>query len=226
MKAVYESGVTQVLSVNAGMPQSMMNGSHTFETGIIKRPVEGEQTLSLEGLAGDGQADLKNHGGPDKALCVYDRSRYAFYEERLARELDAGAFGENLTVSGLDEEQVCIGDVYRLGSAIVQLSQPRQPCFKLGVRYNFKELPVLFQQSGYTGYYYRVLEAGTFQSGCELVLLERPEDSMTVMQANRIMYHRKQDAEAIRQLLGIQALSVSWKQQLQKRLDSLETLAD
>jgi len=211
-----------VLAVNVGQPRPLPGQKREVLSGIVKTPVSTQVFLSFTGLTGDGQADLVHHGGPDKALCVYDYSRYPALEQLMDRRLDWGAFGENLTVAGCPEELIRIGDVFELGEAVVQVSQPRQPCFKLGARYDYKELPVYFQESGHTGFYFRVLREGEIGPGSTFRRVTTDETSMTVMEANRIMHQGKQDAAAMRSLLTISALSDSWRETLLKRLDKLD----
>lgn len=214
---------TAVLAINVGQPQPLPGQKREVLSGIVKLPVSGPVLLSFTGMTGDGQADLENHGGPDKAVCVYDYSRYSVLEQLMERKLDWGACGENLTVEGCSEDQVRIGDVYELGGALVQVSQPRQPCFKLAARYDFKELPVYFQESGYTGFYFRVLEEGEVAPGSPFRRIRTDPASMTVLEANRVMHQGKRDAAGMHALLAIPSLSDSWRQTLLKRLDKLES---
>ncbi|MFS0870147.1 MOSC domain-containing protein [Paenibacillus xylanilyticus] len=214
---------TAVLAINVGQPQPLPGQKREVLSGIVKHPVSGPVFLSFTGMTGDAQADLENHGGPDKAVCVYDYSRYSVLEQLMNRKLDWGACGENLTVKGCPEDQVRIGDVYELGKALVQVSQPRQPCFKLAARYDFKELPVYFQESGYTGFYFRVMQEGEVEPASALRRIRTNPASMTVLEANRIMHQGRKDAAGMRALLAIPELSDSWRQTLLKRLDKLES---
>ncbi|MFC9707515.1 MOSC domain-containing protein [Paenibacillus sp. NPDC056933] len=214
---------TAVLAVNVGKPQALPGQKREVMSGIVKHPVSGPVFLSFTGMTGDAQADLEHHGGPDKAVCVYDYSRYAALEELMNRKLDWGACGENLTVEGCREDEVRIGDVYELGEATVQVSQPRQPCFKLGARYDYKELPVYFQDSGHTGFYFRVLQEGEVTPSAVFRRISTDPASLTILDANRIMHQGKQDFMGMRTLLAIPTLSDSWKQTLLKRLTKLES---
>ncbi|WP_337035259.1 MOSC domain-containing protein [Paenibacillus illinoisensis] len=214
---------TAVLAINVGQPQPLPGQKREVLSGIVKHPVSGPVFLSFTGMTGDAQADLEHHGGPDKALCVYDYSRYSVLEQLMERKLDWGACGENLTVEGCSEDQVRIGDVYELGGALVQVSQPRQPCFKLAARYDFKELPVYFQESGYTGFYFRVLEEGEVAPDSTFRRIRTDPSSMTILEANRVMHQGKKDAGGMHALLAIPSLSDSWRQTLLKRLDKLES---
>lgn len=186
-----------------------------WQTGFYKEAVHAPRWLAKTNLAGDGQADLVNHGGPDKAVLAYAASHYPYWREQLGRpDLPHGAFGENFTVDGLTEDTVSIGDVYRLGSALVQVSQPRQPCWKLARRWRIKELTALVEQTGRTGWYLRVLEEGEVEPGQPLTLQERPYPEWTVSRATRTMRSRTRDSSAAGELAGIDALAASWRDRL------------
>jgi len=204
--------------LNVGLPAPLDNRGKEVRSGFVKSPVEGGVWLSRTGLAGDGQADLKAHGGPEKAVCVYPLEHYPYWEERLDRDLPPAAFGENFSTRGLTEPGVCVGDVFRAGEAVVQVSQPRQPCYKLAARHNEKQLALWVQQAGLTGFYFRVLEEGRVAAGDGLHLVERPAPDATVAEANRVMHHDKGDLEAVERLLGVGELSVSWRRTFEKRL--------
>ena len=172
------------------------------------------------GLAGDEQADEKNHGGPDKALCVFAAEHYPGYEELLGRPLERPAFGENLTVEGLDEHTVCIGDRLRVGTALCEISLPRNPCFKIGARHGTKQFVLWVERSGRTGFYLRVLEPGRVAAGDALELVARPYPEVTVAEANRVMHHDKRDWPAIEFLLTVPELGASWRRTFERRLVS------
>ncbi|WP_036745679.1 MOSC domain-containing protein [Paenibacillus sp. UNC451MF] len=212
----------QLLSLNVGKPIVIEYKGKPLETGIYKQPVEGNVYLSSIQLDGDGQADLINHGGKDKAVCVYCSEHFGFWQEQLGRELSYGAFGENFTVSGMMESGVHIGDIFEIGEAIVQITQPRQPCFKLGKRYDMPQLPIQVQNTGFTGYYFRVLKEGNVAKGQHFNLVERHPGAITILEANRLKYHDKSDWDGIRALLEVEALSESWRASFQKRWDGAE----
>ncbi len=136
----------EIVSLNVGKPKVMNNNGKEVLSGIYKTPVDKLLYLSKLNFEGDQQADLVHHGGVDKAICVYPFEHYSYWEKDLNLTLNYGAFGENLTVKGMTEDRVHIGDIFQLGSAIVQVSQPRQPCFKLAKRYNIKDLPLRFHR--------------------------------------------------------------------------------
>ncbi|MED2011059.1 MOSC domain-containing protein [Brevibacillus borstelensis] len=208
----------QLVSINVGKPQTVMHNGKEVSTAIWKYPVTDRRFLDWEQLDGDGQADRRFHGGKDKALMVYSYDHYSFWEEKLGQELAPGAFGENVTVRGLDESTVSIGDIFQLGEAVVQVSQPRQPCFKLDVRLQRSDMVSLIQQTGYSGFYMRVLETGMIGQDMEFRLLEKSSHNVTVSFINQIKYHKKDNLEAIRRILAVKELADSWRPSLEKRL--------
>lgn len=187
-----------------------------WTTGIFKTPVSGPHFLGPTGFDGDGQADLENHGGPDKAVCAYSADHYATWRTALDIEpFDHGAFGENLTIAGLVERAICIGDVWAIGDTHLQVSQPRQPCWKLGRKWNRASFPNEVVASGRTGWYFRVIRAGTVAAGAPAVLVSRVHPQWTVEAANRVMHERVGDTAA---LAALDVLSASWRQTLARRL--------
>lgn len=209
----------KILSLNVGKPEDTDFGKKNVTTGFFKEPVHEPVFLSSVNFTGDGQGDLVHHGGVHKAVCVYPFEHYSYWERTLERTLSPSAFGENLTVAGMTEEDVCIGDSFQLGEAIVQVSQPRQPCFKLGLVYGRKDMPLLVQDTGYTGFYFRVLQEGMVSPTDTLTVLARREQAITVAEANRLMHHDKQDLEGVRRLLEVDELSPSWRKTFEKRLE-------
>ncbi|RUT36609.1 MOSC domain-containing protein [Paenibacillus zeisoli] len=210
-----------IVSINVGTPQMMQYNSKEVISGIFKNGVDGPLFLSYLNLEGDGQADLKHHGGRDKAICVYAYEHYPYWESQLERPLGLGAFGENLTIQGWIEQDVCIGDVFKFGEATVQISQPRQPCYKLSARYGEPHIPVKMQDSGYTGFYFRVLQEGYVSREDGLTRLTSHPKAITVDFANHIMHHDKENTEAIMRILEVEALSSSWRLTFEKRLKGL-----
>ncbi len=195
-----------------GAPDPM---DRPWTTGFFKEPVEGPVWLGRTNLVGDGQADRKNHGGPDKAVLAYSAEHYPIWRVELNRpDLPYGAFGENFTIAGLTEETVCIGDVYAIGEARVQVSQPRQPCWKIARRWRIKDLTARVRETGRTGWYLRVLEEGYVEAGMPVELLERPFPQWTVARATEIMHRRNEDREAAMALAACPALSAVWRESL------------
>ncbi|TDU81533.1 MOSC domain-containing protein YiiM [Prosthecobacter fusiformis] len=189
-----------------------------WSTGFYKQSVLQPLWLGYEGLKGDQQADRRYHGGSEKAVCVYGVEHYPYWQEKLGlAEMPHGAFGENFTTEGLLEKGVCIGDVYSLGGALLQVSQPRQPCWKLARRWQIKDLTAQVERTGYTGFYFRVLRHGTVHVGSEFTLMERSFPQWTIALANEIMHHRRADKAAARELADCPLLSASWKDSLWSR---------
>lgn len=207
----------RLLSLNVGQPAPLRYRRTTVLTAFGKRPVGGARRLSPAGIEGDAQADLSVHGGPAKAACVYPSEHYPFWAERLGRSLETPSFGENFTTAGLLEDEVCIGDVYRVGEAVVEVSQPRQPCFKLATWNGAPRLARWVQESGRTGFYFRCRTPGLVQAGDAIVLLERPFPWATIAEANRLMHRDKLDRAGLERLLSLPALSDSWRQTFQRR---------
>ncbi|WP_420808653.1 MOSC domain-containing protein [Cohnella luojiensis] len=216
-----ENTAYSLLSINIGNVKSSTYKGKEAKSGIVKSAITHAVALAELGLAGDEQADLVNHGGKDKSVCVYSADHYPHWENVLGRKLPHGTFGENFTVRGMSERDIHIGDVYQVGTAAVQVSQPRQPCWKLAMRWGLDELPLLVTESGATGFYLRVLENGVAANGDELRLMQTHPARITVEEANRLMHKDKEDAEGIRRLLAVKELSASWVNTLTKRLDRL-----
>ncbi|MGE6598937.1 MOSC domain-containing protein [Bacillus proteolyticus] len=208
----------EILSLNIGLPKEVIYGGKLIQTGINKVETKEPIYLSFVKFKGDGQADLLHHGGVDKAVCVYSGKHYGYWEKELSQDLVYGAFGENITVSGMREEDVCIGDTFQLGEAIVQVTQPRQPCFKLAKKYNVPKLPLYFQETGYTGFYFRVLKEGWVSPVDTLKLLKSDSKGITVAFANCIMHKEKQNMEGLKRILEVHALSTSWRKTFEKRI--------
>lgn len=200
-----------LMSINVSLPEEVTHEGKMIYSGINKSPVHGNIYLAKLNLSGDGQADLRVHGGPDKAICVYSYEHFSFWETVLHAKLNPGAFGENLTIKGFTEDDFFIGDIFELGEAIVQVTQPRQPCFKLAQKLNNPNLPIMVQYTGYTGFYFRVLKEGNVNVDHSLKLVERKTDSVSISFANKIKYKQKTNVEGINKLLSIPELSQDWR---------------
>ncbi|MCP4353464.1 MAG: MOSC domain-containing protein [Desulfobacterales bacterium] len=204
-----------VRSLNIGLPKKEIFNNKEITTGIAKIPVAHSLHLGKCGFEGDGVADLKHHGGADKAVCVYSLDYYSYWEDVLGRKLPSAAFGENLSVSGLKEDDICIGDIFQIGTALVQVSQPRQPCKTLAARYGRNDFVKLVVDSGFTGLYFRVLEEGMAETGVSLVPREKDPREVSVAFANQIFHNDRGNCEGIEAVLAIPALSESWRQSFQ-----------
>ncbi|CAM6925661.1 6-hydroxyaminopurine reductase [Leclercia adecarboxylata] len=186
---------------------------------IVKLQVDGELSLTEKGLVGDEQAEKKIHGGPDRALCHYPREHYAFWASEypdLAGLFVAPAFGENLSTEGLTEKNVFIGDIFRWGEALIQVTQPRSPCFKLNFHFGISDIATQMQNAGKTGWLYRVILAGKVETDAPLTLVSRLSD-VSVYDACAIAWHMPFDDEQYHRLLSAAGLSTSWTRTMQKR---------
>ncbi len=190
---------------------------------IGKSPAPAPRRIGKVGLEGDAQADLKHHGGREKALHHYAFDHYAPWREEIgeAAPLAApGAFGENFSTTGWTEETICLGDVIRFGSALLQVSQGRQPCFKLNLRFGLRDMALRVQRSGRTGWYYRVLEDGAAQEGDALELVERPCPEWPLSRLSRLLYRDTRDREGLTALAALPELAESWRALARRRLET------
>lgn len=203
-------------SLNIGLPRKELLHNKEYFTGIVKRRASTPIRLTKNGFDGDGVGDAKHHGGPDKAVCVYSREHYEYWERTLCTKLPSAAFGENLTVSGLQETDVCIGDVFRIGTALVQVSQPRQPCKTLAARFGRSDMVKLVVDAGKTGFYLRVLEEGTVKQGDALSLVKKDDHAVTIAFASNVYHHNRKDRDGIERVLSVTALSASWRESFEK----------
>lgn len=192
-----------------------------WESGIFKQPVAGAVFVGHLNLQGDGQADLVNHGGPDKAINAYAWEHYAAWPGELGiAEMAPGSFGENFTTEGLVETTVRIGDVYEIGGAdgaLVQVSQPRQPCWKLARRWQMKDLVERVVRTGRSGWYFRVLREGVAEAGQPVKLLERGPEEWTIAAANELRHFKPKDRQAAARLAACPGLSASWVREMLQR---------
>lgn len=211
-------------SIQIGLPQEMGQPGATepmdrpWRSGIFKSPVEGPVWLGQTNLVGDGQGDLVHHGGPEKAVLVYAAAHYPAWREELGLpEMAYGGFGENFTVDCITEADLCIGDTYTVGEALVQVSQPRQPCWKLARRWRRKDLALRTQTSGRTGWYLRVLAEGHVQAGDLFELVARPVPQWSVARANHLMHVAREDLAGAAELAACPYLAPNWRQTLSNR---------
>lgn len=208
----------RVVSVNVGRPRTVEHQGRQVRTGIYKAPVAGPVHIGRLNLDGDAQADLRVHGGPDKAVYAYPSEHYAYWARELRRELPWGQFGENLTVEGLLEDDVCIGDVFRVGAARLEVAQPRTPCFKLAMKMQVDDFIDRFAASLRTGFYLRVLTEGAVEAGSAIARETRGAGGLLVREAYRLRHGPAPDAAALRQALSVPALAPGWRQAYEKRL--------
>jgi MOSC domain-containing protein YiiM len=208
-------------ALNTGSARPLEVNGTEIQTGIFKQSVTDALELGMLGFTSDVQVNRKYHGGPDKAVCAYAIEHYAHWARAFGRELSEGSFGENFTLSGLLEDEVHIGDVFKVGTAQVQISQPRQPCGTLAARFGSKDFVKQVLDSAMTGWYFRVLEPGIVQTGDQLELVSRGE--VSVQTANLVMHHKNTSREKIENLLAQSALSQAWRDSLENRFSVKES---
>jgi MOSC domain-containing protein YiiM len=209
----------KLLSIQVGRPRLAEWQGRPVSTGIFKEPVHGPVMMRTLNLDGDRQADLSVHGGAQKAVYVYPGEHYVPWREELPGvELPWGAFGENLTVEGLLEDEVHIGDRFRIGEAEVQITQPRMPCFKLGIRFGDPEMVSRFLESRRSGFYLAVLREGRIEAGDPIEILDPDPNHVTVAEMNRLFLGERDD-DAVARALRVEALPEGWKVHLRRRFE-------
>lgn len=202
----------KLISVNVGLPREVGANGQRVLTGIFKEPVEGRVAVRRLNLDGDRQADLSVHGGPDKAVYAYPAEHYEFWRRELPEmELPFGMFGENLTVEGLREDEVNVGDRFRIGTAELQVTQPRVPCSKLGIKFGRADMVKRFLHSRRTGFYFRVVKEGEVGAGDAIALVARDPGNVTVADITRLYAFERNNAELLRRVLDLSALPEDWR---------------
>ncbi len=213
----------KIVSLNVGLPREVMWHGRMVTTGIFKEPVAGRVALRTLNLDGDGQADLSVHGGEYKAVYCYPVAHYGYWKKELAgRELPMGMFGENFTTDGLSEDSIHLGDRFSVGSAEVVVTQPRLPCYKLGVRFQSDDMVRRFLASGRTGFYLAVTREGEVDAGDEIKVISRDENAVPVSEVTRLYIAKRydqDDVKSLRRALGVAALPESWKEYFRERLE-------
>lgn len=212
----------QLRSINVGRPRLVQYQGQTLSTAIYKQPVEGVIELGELGLAGDDQADKSAHGGVDKAVYAYSQENYDWWSEQLdGRELPPGQFGENLTVDEMADECVHVGDQYEIGEALLEVTQPRQPCLKLGVKMKSPSFVKLFHQAGRTGFYLRVLKPGVLAAGDSVHHVHHPADSLSIAEIYKLRFDRSAEKDDLFRAAGLPALSATWRDDFRQLLERL-----
>ncbi len=212
----------RLVSVNVGVPREVQWKGRAVSSAIFKEPVAGRVMLRSLNLEGDRQADLSVHGGPDKAVYAYPAEHYAFWQNELKRELPFGMFGENLTTESLLEHAVQIGDRFRIGSAELIVTQPRLPCYKLGMKFEADDMVKRFLASGRTGFYFSVAREGELGSGDRIELIARDANRAAVSDITRLYVTKRytdSDLETLRRAVRMDALPENWKEHFQERLE-------
>lgn len=212
----------RVHSVNIGQPQMRLRNRVEVLTGGDKQPVANAYLHTL-GLAGDGQGDTVNHGGADKAVCVYAFDHYPYWEQVLGHKLEPGAFSENLTVQGIDEKTVCIGDVFQVGKALLQVTQLRTPCAKLAGKHDEPQLVKWVADTNATGFYMRVLREGTIARGDAFTLVEAHPARISIADVDDIIFDRSTDTALMAKLVEMPEFGDSGRAIFRRRLAKLNS---
>jgi len=209
----------RLVSVNVGMPKDVPWHGKTVHTGIWKTPVEGPVMVRRLNIDGDGQGDLAGHGGEQRAVMVYQTESYDYWRDYLGRDdLQPGQFGENFTVTGLDDRNVCIGDRYRIGDAEFEVTQPRVTCFRVGMRLGVPEMPNLLVSQHRPGFYFRVIKEGLVRAGEDIVLTRRGRHELSVADVDALLYLPDRNMDQLRKVVEVPALSPGWQQSFRDML--------
>lgn len=215
----------KIVSVNVSLPRLVMRNGEPVSTGIFKEPITGRVMMRTLNLDGDRQADLSVHGGPSKAVYVYPAEHYDFWKREFpAMDLPWGMFGENFTTTGLLETEINIGDKFRIAAAEVMVTEPRMPCYKLGIRFGRNDIIKRFLQSERTGFYLAVLKEGEVGPGDEFATIERDSHDVRVVDITRLYAREKRNEALLRRAIEVEALPESWRQYFQHRLETLSDL--
>src|SRR4051794_24924723 len=214
-----EHAMARLLSVNVGLPRDVAWQGRIVHTGIWKAQVTGPRRVRRLNVDGDGQGDTAGHGGEHRAVFVYQDESYRYWQEHLGRSnLVHGQFGENFTVEGLADTSVCIGDRYRIGSALFEVTQPRVTCYRLGIRMNEPEIPALVVKHGRPGFYFRVLDEGEVEAGDEITQVGSAPERMSVSEIDALLYKPGHPRDRLERALRIPSLSVGWRKSFQALL--------
>ena len=208
----------KIISVNVGLPRDVVWKDMTVQTAIFKEPAVGSVAIRKLNLAGDQQADLTVPGGPDKAVYAYPVEHYEYWRKQLPDiSFALGVFGENLTTEGLSEDTLCVGDLLRAGSAVLQLTQPRMPCYKLELRFNRDDMIKRFLASGRSGFYFSVIEPDEVSPGSTLATFDRDPNGVTIGDVVRLYLRQARDPELLQRAMNVTSLPEDWKTQLRLR---------
>ena len=212
----------RVISVNVGLPREVLWKGMAVQTGIFKEPVDGPVLVRKLNLAGDQQADLTVHGGAEKAVYAYPSEHYEYWRRKLGSvSFSWGKFGENLTTEGLTEDSLCIGDRLRIGSAILMVTQPRMPCYKLALRFERDDMIKRFLMSQRSGFYFSVIEEGEAQAGSKVEMVSRDPNRVAVVDIVRLFLRQVDDPELLHRAMNVSALPQHWKTELATRVGHL-----
>ena len=210
----------KLLSVSVSMGKEVPYMGKTVTTGIFKEPASGRVMLRTLNLDGDRQIDLRGHGGPFKAVCVYTIENYEHWRRELGRnDFKFPQFGENFTVEGMHEDEIHVGDVFRVGDALVEVTQPRVPCYRLGVKMEDPHFPKRFLQSCLVGFYIRVLEEGIVGADDSIELVKKDPEAMSVRKVCHLYYFDPDNVEDCKKAVRIKSLSPGWREGFEDRLE-------
>jgi MOSC domain-containing protein YiiM len=213
----------RILSVNVSLPREIDHEGQIISTGIFKEPIEGRITLRTLNLDGDRQADLSVHSGPDKAVYTYSVEHYEYWRGVFPDlEMPNGMFGENLTVEGLIESEINLGDVFRIGSAIVIATQPRMPCYKLGIKFGRMDVIKKFLASGRSGIYFKVSKEGKVSTGDSICQITKDLNQITISDIVRLYTIEREDLQTMRRAVKVDALPKGWKRYFLEQIQRLE----
>ena len=211
--------MVRLLSVNVGLPRDIAWHGQTVHTSVWKDPVQGRRLVRQLNVEGDGQGDLSGHGGEQRAVFVYQMDSYHYWESLLGRsDFIFGQFGENFTVEGLPDNEVCIGDRYRIGDAIFEVTQPRVTCYRVGIRTNEPRMPALLVEHHRPGFYFRVLQEGEVGAGDEIVKITDGPERISVAEIDALLYLPGHPRERLERALRVPALSKGWQSSFQAML--------
>jgi MOSC domain-containing protein YiiM len=214
----------KLLSVNVGLPREVIWKGKRVTTGIFKEPAPGRVRLDVLNLDGDRQADLTVHGGRDKAVYAYPVEHYEYWRNELPdMNLPPGSFGENFTVEGLFENEVNVGDRFKIGSSAVMVTQPRMPCYKLGIKFGRDDIIKRFLASGRPGFYFAVIEEGEVGAGDRIEIISRDSSNVTVADIVRLYVNEKSDIEMLKRAVEVKALPEGWREYFRHRIEKLSS---
>jgi len=217
----------KLLSLNVALPRVVEWNSEPVSTGIFKEPVTGPVMLRKLNLDGDRQADLRVHGGVSKAVYAYPIEHYAFWKQEFpGMQLPYGMFGENFSIEGILEDQIRVGDCFRIGDAEIMATEPRLPCYKLGIKFGRPDIIRRFLKSSRTGFYFAVIKEGEVRAGDSLLVSSLEEDSLTIADVTRLYAFDKSNLDLLERAVKLKALSASWRDYFQERLQNLKKRRD
>lgn len=208
----------QLFSICVGEPDALTYRGRQERSGIRKKPIREKTLLTKVNFSGDGQADLKNHGGDDKAVCAYSYDHYDYWKEKHHLSMTPGFFGENLTIKDLTENDVYIGDIYQIGEAKIQVCQPRIPCYKISAKTGIDGIHEEIKTTGFTGYYYRVVEEGWVSPTDTLKRVSRFTNSLSIKTLNDVLYRDKENKSLIKQITQLDGLAENWREMMAGKL--------